>query len=275
MRGWVMQIDEIVSMIQKFIEIRRIRTYGCINFRPLDVVETVTAYETYGDGNVRKFNVPTVYNLINYTLRALTAFKLLYFTVLSDKVKYILCHSSKLWNHPELIKNYIQRYEQAKWSKYYLDVYENEGLVLFTTNIDDDELFTDVVNAIRKTIKNGFNVMDLARMINGNVTSTPTNYRIYIGIQRRDRVRATTQQRIVKITPTRKIVLMCIANGKVEYHDIVDCVREKRPSKYDDVYSIVLNALRTLCLNEILICDGTGYYINPAYQAMVQGFIKA
>jgi len=27
-------------------------------------------------------------------------------------------------------------------------------------------------------------------------------------------------------------------------------------------------------LNEILICDGTGYYINPAYQAMVQGFVK-
>jgi len=269
-----MQIDEIVSMIQKFIEIRRNRTYGCINFRPLDVVETVTAYETYGDGDVRKFNVPTVYNLINYTLRALTAFKLLYFTVLSDKVKYVLCHSSKLWNHPELIKNYIQRYEQTKWSKYYLDVYENEGLVLFTTNVDDDELFTDVVNAIRKTIKNGFNVMDLARMINGNVTSTPTNYRIYIGIQRRDRVRATTQQRIVKITPLRKIVLMCIANGKVEYHDIVDCVREKRITRYSDVYSIVLNALRTLCLNEILICDGTGYYINPAYQAMVQGFIK-
>jgi len=274
MRWWMMQIDEIVSMIQKFIGIRRIRTYGCINFRPLDVVETVTAYETYGDGNVRKFNVPTVYNLINYTLRALTAFKLLYFTVLSDKVKYILCHSSKLWNHPELIKNYIQRYEQAKWSKYYLDVYENEGLVLFTTNIDDDELFTDVVNAIRKTIKNGFNVMDLARMINGNVTSTPTNYRIYIGIQRRDRVRATTQQRIVKITPLRKIVLMCIANGKVEYHDIVDCVREKRITRYSDVYSTVLNILRTLCLNEILICDGTGYYINPAYLSMVQGFVK-
>lgn len=271
----MMQIDEIVSMIQKFIEIRRIRTYGCINFRPLDVVETVTAYETYGDGNVRKFNVPTVYNLINYTLRALTAFKLLYFTVLSDKVKYVLCHSSKLWNHPELIKNYIQRYEQAMWSKYYLDVYENEGLVLFTTNIDDDEIFTDVVNAIRKTIKNGFNVMDLAKLLNGKVVSGSTNYRIYIGIQRRDRVRATTQQRIVKITPLRKIVLLCIANGKNQYHDIVDCVREKRITRYSDVYSTVLNILRTLCLNEILICDGTGYYINPAYQAMVQGFIKA
>jgi hypothetical protein len=235
----------------------------------------VTAFETYSDGNVRKFNVPTVYNLINYTLRALTAFKLLYFTVLSDKVKYVLCHSSKLWNHPELIKNYIQRYEQAKWSKYYLDVYENEGLVLFTTNIDDDELFTDIIKSIRKAIKDGFNVMDLARMINGNVTSTPTNYRIYIGIKHRDRVRVVNQQRTVKITPIRKIILLCIADGANQYDKIIDCVREKRQSKYDDVYSIVLNALRTLCLNEILICDGTGYYINPAYLPMVQGFIKA
>ncbi len=49
----MMQIDEIVSMVQRFIEIRRARTWGCINFRPLDVVETVTAYETYGDGNVK------------------------------------------------------------------------------------------------------------------------------------------------------------------------------------------------------------------------------
>ena len=132
-----------------------------------------------------------------------------------------------------------------------------------------------MINAIRKTVKDGFDVMNLAKLLNGNVTSTPTNYRIYIGIQRRDRVRATTQQRIVKITPLRKIVLMCIANGKVEYHDIVDCVREKRITRYSDVYSTVLNILRTLCLNEILICDGTGYYINPAYQAMIQGFIKA
>jgi len=268
------QIDEIVSMIQKFIEVRRIRTYGCINFRPLDVVETVTAYETYGDGNVRKFNVPTVYNLINYTLRALTAFKLLYFTVLSDKVKYILCHSSKLWNHPELIKNYIQRYEQAKWSKYYLDVYENEGLVLFTTNIDDDEIFTDVVNAIRKTIKDGFDVMNLAKLLNGKVVSGSTNYRIYIGIRHKDAVKTPSQQRIVKITPFRKVLLRCIASGKTQYGEIVECVRESRIIRYSDVYSNVLNALRTLCLHQVLICDGTGYYINPAYQAMIQGFVK-
>jgi hypothetical protein len=274
MRWWVMQIDEVIAMVQKFIEIRRARTWGCINFRPLDVVETVIEYSVYDDGDVRKFNVPTVYNLINYTLRALTAFKLLYFTVLSDKVKYVLCHSSKLWNHPELIKNYVQRYEQTKWSKYYLDVYENEGLVLFTTNVDDDEIFTDVVNAIRKTIKNGFNVMDLARMINGNVTSTPTNYRIYIGIQAKNRVRDTSQQRIVKITPFRKVLLMCIASGKTQYGEIVECVRESRIIRYSDIYSNVLNALRTLCLHQVLICDGTGYYINPAYQAMIQGFIK-
>ena len=270
-----MQIDEIVSMVQRFIEIRRVKTRGCINFRPLDVVETVTAYETYGDGDVRKYNIPTTYNLINYVLRALTAFKLLYFTVLSDKVKYVLCHDSPIWNHPELIRNYIQRYESYEKSRYYLDVYENEGLVLFTTNIDDDETFTKVIDAIRKTIKSGFNVMDLAKMMNGNVTSTPTNYRIYIGIQARNRVRVVGQQRVVKITPIRKIILLCIADGANQYDKIIDCVRERRASKYDDVYSIVLNALRTLCLNEILICDGTGYYINPAYLPMVQGFVKA
>ena len=270
-----MLMETVIDMIQKFIEIRRIRTYGCINFRPLDVVETVIEYSAYGNGDMKKYNIPTTYNLINYVLRALSSYRLLYFTVLSDKVKYVLCRDSPIWQHPEKIREYMQRYESYERGRYYLDVYENEGLVLFTTNIDDDELFTDVVNAIRKTIKNGFNAMDLARMINGNVTSTPTNYRIYINIQRKDRIRATTQQRIVKITPLRKIVLLCIANGKNQYHDIVDCVREKRASKYDDVYSTVLNILRTLCLNEILICDGTGYYINPAYQAMVQGFIKA
>jgi len=68
---------------------------------------------------------------------------------------------------------------------------------------------------------------------------------------------------------------LCIADGANQYDKIIDCVREKRASKYDDVYSIVLTALRTLCVNEILLCDGTGYYINPAYQAMIQGFIKA
>jgi len=274
-----MLIDTVIEMVQKFIEIRRVRTWGCINFRPLDVVETVTEYSIHGDGDVRKFNVPTVYNLINYTLRALTAFKLLYFTVLSDKVKYVLCHNSKLWNHPELIKNYIQRYEQAKWSKYYLDVYMNEGLVLFTTNVDDDEFFTKVIDAIRKMFKNNLDVTDLARMLNGSITNISTGYRIsipmYVDIKNRGRVRAVGQQRVVKITPIRKIILLCIADGANQYDKIIDCVREKRASKYDDVYSIALNALRTLCLNEILICDGTGYYINPAYQAMIQGFIKA
>jgi len=270
-----MQIDEIVSMVQRFIEIRRVKTRGCINFRPLDVVETVTAYETYGDGDVRKYNIPTTYNLINYVLRALTAFKLLYFTVLSDKVKYVLCHDSPIWQHPEKIREYIQRYESYEKSRYYLDVYMNEGLVLFTTNVDDAEIFTDIIKSIRKAIKDGFDVMNLAKLLNGKVVSGSTNYRIYIGIQRRDRVRVVNQQRMVKITPIRKTILLCIADGANQYDKIIDCVREKRTSKYDDVYSIVLNALRTLCLNEILICDGTGYYINPAYQAMVQGFIKA
>lgn len=270
-----MLIDTVIEMVQRFIEIRRARTWGCINFRPLDVVETVMEHETYGDGDMKKYNIPTTYNLINYVLRVLSSFRLLYFTVLSDKVKYILCRDSPIWQHPEKINEYIQRYEQAKWSKYYLDVYENEGLVLFTTNVDDDETFTDIIKSIRKAIKDGFDVMNLARMINGNVTSTPTNYRIYIGIKHRDRVRVVNQQRMVKITPIRKIILLCIADGANQYDKIIDCVREKRPSKYDDVYSIVLNALRTLCLNEILICDGTGYYINPAYQAMIQGFTKA
>jgi hypothetical protein len=274
MRWWMMQIDEIVSMIQKFIEIRRNRTYGCINFRPLDVVETVIEYSVYGDGDMKKYNIPTTYNLINYVLRVLTSYRLLYFTVLSDKVKYILCRDSPIWQHPEKINEYIQRYETEKRGGYYLDVHGNEGLIMFTTNIDDDELFTDVVNAIRKTIKDGFDVMNLARMINGNVTSTSTNYRIYIGIQTRNRVKDASQQRIVKITPFRKVLLSCIANGKTQYGEIVECVRESRIIRYSDVYSNVLNALRTLCLHQVLICDGTGYYINPAYLPMIQGFVK-
>ncbi len=61
-----MLIDTVIEMVQRFIEVRRVRTYGCINFRPLDVVETVTAYETYGDGDMKKYNTPTTYNLINY-----------------------------------------------------------------------------------------------------------------------------------------------------------------------------------------------------------------
>jgi hypothetical protein len=271
----MMQIDEIVSMIQRFIEIRRARTWGCISFRPLDVIETVLEYTVHGDGDIRKYNIPTTYNLINYVLRALSSYRLLYFTVLSDKVKYVLCRDSPIWQHPEKIREYMQRYESYERGRYYLDVYENEGLVLFTTNVDDDEIFTKVLDAIRKTIKNEFNVMDLAKLLNGKVVSGSTNYRIHIGIQRRDRVRVVNQQRIVKITPIRKIILLCIADGANQYDKIIDCVREKRTSKYDDVYSIVLNTLRTLCLNEILICDGTGYYINPVYQAMVQGFIKA
>jgi len=269
------QIDEIVSMVQKFIEIRRIRTYGCINFRPLDIVETVIENSVHGDGDVRKYNIPTTYNLINYVLRVLTSYKLLYFTVLSDKVKYILCRDSPIWKHPELIRNYIQRYETEKRDGYYLDVHGNEGLMMFTTNIDDDEIFTKVIDAIRKMFKNNLDVTDLARMLKGSITNISTGYRINIGIRHRDRVRVMNQQRVVKITPIRKIILLCIADGANQYDKIIDCVREKRTSKYDDVYSIVLNALRTLCLNEILICDGTGYYINPAYQAMVQGFIKA
>ena len=271
----MMLIDTVIEMIQRFIEIRRIRTYGCINFRPLDVVETVIEYSVYGDGDMRKYNIPTTYNLINYVLRALSSYKLLFFTVLSDKVKYVLCRDSPIWQHPEKINEYIQRYESYERGRYYLDVYENEGLVLFTTNIDDDEIFTDVINAIRKTIKSGFNVMDLARMMNGNVTSTPTNYRIYIGIQNKNKVKDASQQRIVKITPFRKVLLKCIASGKTQYDEIVECVRESRIIRYSDVYSNVLNALRTLCLHQVLICDGTGYYINPAYQAMVQGFVKA
>jgi hypothetical protein len=271
----MMQIDEVISMVQKFIEIRRTRTWGCINFRPLDVVETVMAYETYGDGDLKKYNIPTTYNLINYVLRVLTSYRLLYFTVLSDKVKYILCRDSPIWNEPRLINDYISLYEAEKRDGYYLDVHGNEGLMMFTTNIDDDETFTDVVNAIRKMFKNNLDVTDLARMLKGSITNISTGYRIYIGIKHRDRVRVVNQQRIVKITPIRKIILLCIADGANQYDKIIDCVREKRTSKYDDVYSIVLNALRTLCLNEILICDGTGYYINPAYQAMVQGFIKA
>jgi len=269
-----MQIDEIVSMVQKFIEIRRIRTYGCINFRPLDVVETVKEHETYGNGDVRKYNIPTTYNLINYVLRALSSYKLLFFTVLSDKVKYVLCRDSPIWNRPEEIKEYIQRYETEKRNGYYLDVYENEGLVLFTTNVDDDELFTKVIDAIRKTIKNGFNVMDLAKLLNGNVTSTSTNYRIYIGIRHKDAVKIPSQQRIVKITPFRKVLLRCIANGKTQYGEIVECVRESRIIRYSDVYSNVLNALRTLCLHQVVICDGNGYFINPVYLPMVQGFVK-
>jgi len=270
-----MQIDTIIEMIQKFIEIRRIRTYGCINFRPLDVVETVTAYETYGDGDMKKYNIPTTYNLINYVLRVLTSYRLLYFTVLSDKVKYILCRDSPIWNEPGLINDYIQRYETEKRDGYYLDVHVNEGLMMFTTNIDDDEFFTKVIDAIRKMFKNNLDVTDLARMLKGSITNISTGYRINIGIKHRDRVRVVNQQRVVKITPIRKIILLCIADGANQYDKIIDCVREKRASKYDDVYSTVLNILRTLCLNEILICDGTGYYINPAYQAMVQGFIKA
>jgi hypothetical protein len=274
MRWWMMLIETVIEMIQKFIEIRRNRTYGCINFRPLDVVQTVIEYSAYGDGDVRKYNIPTTYNLINYVLRVLSSFRLLYFTVLSDKVKYILCRDSPIWDKPEKINEYIQRYESYEKGRYYLDVYENEGLVLFTTNVDDDEIFTKVIDAIRKAIKDGFDVMDLAKLLNGKVVSGSTNYRIYIGIQRRDRVRVVNQQRTVKITPIRKIILLCIADGANQYDKIIDCVREKRSSKYDDVYSIVLNALRTLCLNEILICDGNGYFINPAYQAMVQGFVK-
>jgi len=117
--------------------------------------------------------------------------------------------------------------------------------------------------------------MNLAKLLNGKVVSGSTNYRIYIGIRHKNAVKTPSQQRTVKITSTRRIILLCIADGANQYDKIIDCVREKRASKYDDVYSIVLNALRTLCLNEILICDGTGYYINPAYQAMIQGFIKA
>ena len=270
----MMLIETVIEMIQRFIEVRRARTWGCINFRPLDVVQTVIEYSVYGDGDMKKYNTPTTYNLINYVLRALSSYKLLYFTVLSDRVKYVLCRDSPIWQHPEKINEYIQRYESYEKGRYYLDVYENEGLVLFTTNVDDDELFTDVVNAIRKTIKDGFDVMNLAKLLNGKVVSGSTNYRIYIGIKHRDRVRVVNQQRTVKITSTRRIILLCIADGANQYDKIIDCVREKRASKYDDVYSIVLNALRTLCLNEILICDGTGYYINPAYQAMVQGFVK-
>ncbi len=270
----MMLIDTVIEMVQRFIEIRRARTWGCINFRPLDVVETVMAYETYGDGGMKKYNIPTTYNLINYVLRVLTSYRLLYFTVLSDKVKYILCRDSPIWQHPEKINEYIQRYESYERGRYYLDVYENEGLVLFTTNVDDDELFTDVVNAIRKTIKDGFDVMNLARLLNGKVVSGSANYRVYIGIQTRNRVKDASQQRIVKITPFRKVLLRCIANGKTQYGEIVECVRESRIIRYTDVYSNVLNALRTLCLHQVLICDGNGYFINPAYLPMIQGFIK-
>jgi len=272
------QIDEIISMIQKFIEIRRARTLGCINFRPLDVVQTVIEHSAYGDGDVRKYNIPTTYNLINYVLRVLSSFRLLYFTVLSDKVKYILCRDSPIWDKPEKIREYIQRYETEKRDEYHLDVHGNEGLIMFTTNIDDDEFFTKVIDAIRKMFKNNLDVTDLARMLKGSITTISTGYRIsipmYVDIKNRGRVRAVNQQHIVKITPLRKIILLCIADGANQYDKIIDCVREKRPSKYDDVYSNVLNALRTLCLNEILICDGNGYFINPAYQAMIKGFVK-
>ena len=270
-----MLIETVIEMIQKFIEIRRARTWGCINFRPLDVVETVIEYSVYGDGDMKKYNIPTTYNLINYVLRALSSYKLLFFTVLSDKVKYVLCRDSPIWQHPEKINEYIQRYESYERGRYYLDVYENEGLVLFTTNVDDDETFTDIIKSIRKAIKDGFDVMNLAKLLNGKVVSGSTNYRIYIGIRHKNAVKTPSQQRTVKITSTRRIILLCIADGANQYDKIIDCVREKKASKYDDVYSIVLNALRTLCLNEILICDGTGYYINPAYLPMVQGFIKA
>jgi hypothetical protein len=274
MRWWMMLIETVIEMIQKFIEIRRVRTWGCINFRPLDVVETVIEYSVYGDGDMKKYNIPTTYNLINYVLRALSSYKLLFFTVLSDKVKYVLCRDSPIWQHPEKIREYMKRYESYERGRYYLDIYENEGLVLFTTNVDDDELFTDVVNAIRKTIKDGFDVMNLAKLLNGKVVSGSTNYRIYIGIRHKDAVKTPSQQRIVKITPFRKVLLKCIANGKTQYGEIVECVRESRIIRYSDVYSNVLNALRTLCLHQVLICDGTGYYINPAYQAMIQGFVK-
>jgi len=275
MRWWMMLIDTVIEMVQRFIEIRRARTWGCINFRPLDVVETVMEHETYGDGDMKKYNIPTTYNLINYVLRALSSYRLLYFTVLSDKVKYVLCRDSPIWQHPEKINEYIQRYESYERGRYYLDVYENEGLVLFTTNVDADETFTEIINSMRKAIKDGFDVMNLAKLLNGKVVSGSTNYRIYIGIRHKNAVKTPSQQRTVKITSTRRIILLCIADGANQYDKIIDCVREKRASKYDDVYSIVLNALRTLGLNEILICDGTGYYINPAYQAMIQGFIKA
>jgi hypothetical protein len=273
-RWWMMLIDTVIEMVQRFIEVRRARTYGCINFRPLDVVQTVIDYSVYGDGDMKKYNIPTTYNLINYVLRALSSYKLLFFTVLSDKVKYVLCRDSPIWQHPEKINEYMQRYESYERGRYYLDVYENEGLVLFTTNVDDDELFTDVVNAIRKTIKDGFDVMNLAKLLNGNFVSGSTNYRIYIGIRHKDAVKTPSQQRIVKITPFRKVLLKCIANGKTQYGEIVECVRESRIIRYSDVYSNVLNALRTLCLHQVLICDGNGYFINPAYLPMIQGFVK-
>jgi hypothetical protein len=274
MRWWMMLIETVIEMVQRFIEIRRARTWGCINFRPLDVVETVIEYSVYGDGDMKKYNIPTTYNLINYVLRVLSSYRLLYFTVLSDKVKYVLCRDSPIWQHPEKINEYIQRYEIEKKDGYYLDVYENEGLVLFTTNVDDDEIFTDVVNAIRKTIKNGFNVMDLAKLLNGKVVSGSTNYRIYICIQTKNRVKDASQQRIVKITPFRKVLLRCIASGKTQYGEIVECVRESRIIRYSDVYSNVLNALRTLCLHQVLICDGNGYFINPAYHGLISRLVK-
>jgi len=257
-----MELSEAITLLGKFIEIKRGITRGCTHFHVKDIVTELYKRGLLTDYLYQVYSYSTSLHIMRYVLIALSSKGLLSITINSHGPLFILCKDSPLWQNPELINDVVREFEVTVPGRYWVNFTIRDGLVTFTTNIVDADVFTLISREIYREIQRGFDIGVFASRVNGTLDGNI----VYLPKPKDPTKKVTSTYKTFRLTGFRKLILACVAKGNSDLSNIIDCLREFGVVNSSGHYTYVAFTVWFMCYHKVLSCDGSMFKVGKGFE---------
>lgn len=257
-----MEISEAIALLGKFIEVKRGITRGCTHFHVKDIVNELYKRGLLTDYLYQAYTNPPSLHTMRYVLIVLSSKGLLSITVNSHGPLFILCKDSPLWQNPEIISGVVREFEAAVPGRYWINFTIKDGLVTFTTNIVDTDVFTLVSREIYREIQHGFDIEVFANRMNGTLDGSI----VYLPKPKDPSKKITPTYKTFRLTGFRKLILACVAKGNSDLSSIIDCLKEFGVVSSSGHYTYVAFTVWFMCYHKVLSCDGSTLKVGRGFE---------
>jgi hypothetical protein len=257
-----MEISEAITLLGKFIEVKRGIIRGCTHFHVKDIVNELYKRGLLTDYLYQVYSNPPSLHIMRYVLIALSSKGLLSITVNSHGPLFILCKDSPLWQNPGMISDVVREFETMTPGRYWINFTIKDGLVTFTTNIVDADVFTLVSREIYRGIQHGFDIEAFANRMNGTLDGNI----VYLPKPKDPSKKASYTYKSFRLTGFRKLILACVAKGNSDLSSIVDCLKEFGVVSSSRHYTYVAFTVWFMCYHKVLSCYGSTFKVGKGFE---------
>jgi len=261
-----MELSEAITLLGKFIEVKRGITRGCTHFHVKDIVTELHKRGLLTDYLYQVYSTSASLHIIRYVLIALSSKGLLSITINSHGPLFILCKDSPLWQNPGMISSVVREFEAMVPDRYWVNFTIRDGLVTFTTNIVDTNVFTLISREIYRGIQHGFDIEAFANRVNGTLDGNI----VYLPKPKDPSKKVSFTYKAFRFTRFRKLILACVAKGNSDLSSIVDCLKELGVVSSSNHYTYVAFTVWFMCYHKVLSCSGSTFKVGKGFEGIAK-----